>query len=70
MLLEMLLPREQLTLLGGELRETAVNGVYEGAVNRLALRVVETTVAWPAPGEHLLYSISPAYLKRPSTSPQ
>ena len=37
--------REQLLLLGGELRETAV--------------------AWPAPGEHLLYPISPGYLKRP-----
>jgi hypothetical protein len=57
--------REQLLLLGGELRETAVDGVHEGVVQTLALRVVETAVAWPAPGEHLLYPISPGYLKRP-----
>lgn len=42
-----------------------MKGVHEGALQTLPLRVVETSVAWPAPGEHLLYPISPAYLKRP-----
>ncbi len=29
------------------------------------LRVVETSVAWPNPGEHLLYAVSPACLQQP-----
>jgi len=54
--------RGQLTVLGGVLAETAVPGVHEGSVQGFSLRVVETTLAWPTPGEQLLFPISPACL--------
>jgi len=61
--------REQLRVLGGALSETAVRGVHTGHVQGIALRVVETDVAWPAPGEHLLFPISPACLRAPTRAP-
>jgi hypothetical protein len=61
--------RAQLRALGGALSETAVKGVHTGHVQGIALRVVETDVAWPAPGEHLLFPISPACLRSPTSAP-
>jgi len=55
----------QLEALGGALRPTATPGVHDGALHGFALRVVETSVAWPAPGEHLLYAVSPACVEDP-----
>ncbi len=57
--------RAQLTALGGALVETEVRGVHVGHLQGFALRVVETSVAWSTPGEHLLYAISPACLTAP-----
>ena len=57
--------REQVLALGGTLTETAMAGVYEGTLGGFALRVVETSVVWPHPHEHLLYAVSPACLERP-----
>jgi len=56
----------QLEALGGVLVKTGVSGVHIGHVQAFALRVVETSVAWPNPGEHLLYAVSPACLQRPA----
>jgi len=56
----------QLVALGGVLAETAVRGVHEGTFNGFGLRLVETSVAWPHPGEHLLYAVSPACINDPS----
>jgi hypothetical protein len=61
--------RAQLRVLGGALSETAVKGVHTGHVQGISLRVVETDVAWPAPGEHLLFPISPACLRSPTRAP-
>jgi len=55
----------QLEALDGVLVETAERGVHVGRVQGFALRVVETSVAWPNPGEHLLYAVSPACLQQP-----
>ena len=44
---------------------SAQEGVYTGALGMFALRVVETTVAWPHPHEHLLYSVSPDCITHP-----
>jgi hypothetical protein len=57
--------RAQLTALGGALVQTEVRGVHVGHLQGFALRVVETSVAWSTPGEHLLYAISPACLTAP-----
>jgi hypothetical protein len=57
--------RAQLTALDGALVETEVRGVHVGHLQGFALRVVETSVAWSTPGEHLLYAISPACLTAP-----
>jgi hypothetical protein len=57
--------RAQLTALGGALVETEVRGVHVGHLQGFALRVVETSVAWSTPGEHLLFAISPACLTAP-----
>ena len=61
--------RAQLVVLGGALSETAVKGVHTGHLQGIAMRVVETDVAWPAPGEHLLFPISPACLRAPTRAP-
>jgi len=58
--------RAQLEALDGVLSETPERGVYRGRVQGFALRVAETSVAWPNPGEHLLYAVSPACLQRPA----
>ncbi|MFO0608892.1 MAG: hypothetical protein U0324_37345 [Polyangiales bacterium] len=50
--------RAQVEALGGALAETPERGVHTGALQGFALRVVETTVAWPAEGEHLLYAMT------------
>ncbi len=55
----------QLTALGGTLAETSLRGVHAGALGGFALRVIETSVAWPHPHEHLLYAVSPACVARP-----
>jgi len=55
----------QVIALGGTLTETTVRGVHEGVFNSFGLRVVETSVAWPHPGEHLLYAVSPACVEDP-----
>jgi hypothetical protein len=55
----------QLEALDGVLVETAERGVHVGRVQGFVLRVVETSVAWPNPGEHLLYAVSPACLQQP-----
>ena len=55
----------QVIALGGAIAETAVRGVHDGTFNGFALRVVETSVAWPHPGEHLLYAVSPACVEDP-----
>jgi hypothetical protein len=39
--------------------------VHVGHLQGFALRVVETSVAWSTPGEHLLFAISPACLTAP-----
>ncbi|MFO0606089.1 MAG: hypothetical protein U0324_23145 [Polyangiales bacterium] len=57
--------RAQVEALGGALTSTAAPGVWDGALNGFALRVVETSVAWPSPGEHLLYAVSPACVEDP-----
>jgi hypothetical protein len=57
--------RAQLEALDGVLAETAERGVHVGRVQGFVLRVVETSVAWPNPGEHLLYAVSPACLQQP-----
>ena len=57
--------REQVLALGGTLTETAMAGVHEGTLGGFALRVVETSVAWPHEHEHLLYAVSPVCLDRP-----
>jgi hypothetical protein len=57
--------RAQAEVLGVVLHETATPGVHEGVLQGFALRVVETTVAWPAPGEHLLFAVSPACVEDP-----
>jgi len=57
--------RAQVEALGGALAATAAPGVWDGALQGFALRVVETSVAWPAPGEHLLYAVSPACVDDP-----
>ncbi len=57
--------RAQLEGLGGTLAETDVRGVHVGSVQGFSLRVVETSVAWPNPGEHLLFAVSPACLREP-----
>ena len=54
----------QIEALGGVLVETAERGVHVGRVQGFALRVVETSIAWPNPGEHLLYAVSPACLQQ------
>ncbi|MFO0626610.1 MAG: hypothetical protein U0325_13430 [Polyangiales bacterium] len=61
--------RAQLRLLGGAVTETSVKGVHTGHVQGISLRVVETDVAWPAPGEHLLFPISPSCLRAPTRVP-
>jgi hypothetical protein len=61
--------RAQLRVLGGEVTETSVKGVHTGHVQGISLRVVETDVAWPAPGEHLLFPISPSCLRAPTRVP-
>lgn len=58
--------RTQLAALGGVLVATDARGVHVGSVQGFALRVVETSVAWPNPGEHLLYAVSPACLQAPA----
>jgi hypothetical protein len=58
--------RAQLTALGGALVETEVRGVHVGHLQGFALRVVETSVAWSTPGEHLLFAISPRASPRPT----
>jgi hypothetical protein len=58
--------RAQLTALGGALVASEVRGVHVGHLQGFALRVVETSVAWSTPGEHLLYAISPACLTAPA----
>jgi hypothetical protein len=55
----------QLDALGGALTETSMRGVHAGALDGFTLRVVETSVAWPHPHEHLLYAVSPACVERP-----
>jgi hypothetical protein len=55
----------QLTALGGALVETEMRGVHVGQLQGFALRVVETSVAWSTPGEHLLFAISPACITEP-----
>ena len=57
--------RTQLDALGGDLAETPLRGVHEGSLGGFTLRVVETTLAWSQPGEHLLYSVSPACITHP-----
>jgi hypothetical protein len=61
--------RAQLRVLGGAVIETSVKGVHTGHVQGISLRVVETDVAWPAPGEHLLFPISPSCLRAPTRVP-
>jgi DNA-binding transcriptional ArsR family regulator len=56
---------ELMTKLGASLYETPLRGVHDGRVSGFALRVVETTVAWPHPHEHLLYSVSPDCITHP-----
>ncbi len=58
--------RAQLEVLGGVLAGSDARGVHVGMVQGFALRVVETSVAWPNPGEHLLYAVSPACLQTPA----
>ncbi len=58
--------RTQLATVGGALDATALQGVHAGTLQGFSLRVVETTIAWPAPGEHLLFAVSPACLDDPA----
>ena len=58
--------RAQLDALDGAVSESAVPGVHHGRVQGFALRVVETSVAWPNPGEHLLYAVAPQCLRQPA----
>ncbi|MFO0653005.1 MAG: hypothetical protein U0326_42700 [Polyangiales bacterium] len=55
----------QLAVLGGVCTESSLRGVYVGTLGGFSLRVVETSVAWPQPHEHLLYAVSPACVERP-----
>jgi hypothetical protein len=57
--------RTQLDALGGDLAETPLRGVHDGTLGGFTLRLVETTLAWSQPGEHLLYSVSPACITHP-----
>ena len=60
---------EQVEAMHGELRPTTLKGVYDGRLGCFALRVVETSVAWPPEQEHLLYAVSPAYVAHPEAIP-
>jgi hypothetical protein len=55
----------QLSSLGGALAESSLRGVHVGTLGGFTLRVVETSLAWPQPHEHLLYAVSPACVESP-----
>jgi hypothetical protein len=59
----------QVRRMGGSLKVTAQPGVHEGALSMFALRVIETALAYPAEGDHLLYTLSPQYVSRPTDFP-
>jgi hypothetical protein len=58
--------RAQMLALGGTLTAASMRGVHEGTLGPFALRVVETTVAWPNAREHLLFMVSPEYVTAPA----
>ena len=60
---------DQVARMDGELAPTALRGVHEGRLGVFALRVIETAVAYPQEHEHLLYTVSPAYVAHPEAVP-